>query len=226
MAPRTSKNYALTSVEMLDGLCGEANLMSYIDTTKLDDVLEVLGPYKQCVILYEIEKNFGHWCCLFLRDNGDIEFFDSYGFIMDDELDFGKGYYNEELGPEYDRKGNKIRLPHISYLIYKYAQANPSVSIIYSEYHLQSKRNNISTCGRWVLSRLWLKDMDIDDFAYLFKNSQYKTPDDFVTDYTNDMLGLYDIDEKDPIKCPAETVVELLEKAKKIGTYMIHPNVG
>lgn len=184
---RLSESFYLDSADMLTGLSGKANLMSYEEITKCRTIYDVLGPYKQCVIIYEEKENVGHWCCVFMRDNGDIEFFDSYGFMIDDQVNF-QDYYDTILPPMMNRNGMKIRLNYLAYLIWKYAGYKPGARIHYNDHRLQQARKGIATCGRWVLVRLWMKHMLIDDFAEMFG----RDGDRRVTEITNQILGWND----------------------------------
>ena len=50
------------------------------------NLYDMLGPGKTLVLLYLSKERHGHWTCVFERANGDIETFDSFGYIPDDEL--------------------------------------------------------------------------------------------------------------------------------------------
>lgn len=120
------------------------------------------------IILYEVNKNYGHWTCVFknkdAKGNDVIEFFDSMGQIPDDHnqmLDLG--YY-----------------PQLLYLMDK-----KKPPIVYNEIGLQKKDFNINTCGRWVLARLWLSDMPLEEFQKIFDRED---SDMFVTNFTDSVI--------------------------------------
>lgn len=99
------------------------------------------------VILYETHPNYGHWTLLHKLKNGNIEFFDSYGFKPDSEFklidkEFQYPHYLMEL------------LKHLSKL----------TRIHYNQYQIQDKKPGVSTCGRWVILRNLYSDLDIDQF--------------------------------------------------------------
>jgi hypothetical protein len=123
------------------------------------------------VILYETGPNFGHWTLLHRLDNGNVEFFDSYGFKPDDEF-----YVIEK----------KYQYPHYLWkLLVDISKLILPDRIHYNEYHLQnSSDSRVATCGRWVILRHALKDMDIDKFnnaINLVSKREGITPDELVT---------------------------------------------
>lgn len=99
------------------------------------------------VILYETKPNFGHWTLLHKLNNGNIEFFDSYGFKPDTEFKL--------ISPEY-------QYPH--YLMNLLKELSKLTQIHYNQYQLQSKSPGVSTCGRWCILRRLYPDLDIDQF--------------------------------------------------------------
>jgi hypothetical protein len=103
------------------------------------------------VILYETGPNYGHWTLLHRLKNGNVEFFDSYGFKPDEEFYFiDKGY----------------QYPHYLWkLLVDIKKLLGRNGIHYNEYHLQSSSDRrVATCGRWVILRHLFNDVDIDAF--------------------------------------------------------------
>lgn len=158
----------LSNFEIMDKIKNKANLMTYSELMDYDDLDEALGPHEALVLLYETKKNFGHWVTIFKRGNL-IEHFDSYGYFPDDELDFI---------PDYFRKVEGIDYPHLSYLL-----DNSPYKLSYSEHKLQKHEKDVSTCGRWVISRLLLRHLPLDKFEKMFKNKDFD-PDFLVTIFT------------------------------------------
>lgn len=161
------KSKSLSSNDLLKLVNYKANLMTYPELTKFRTIDEALGPHKALIILYETRKNYGHWCCVFRRNNKIIEFFDSYGLLPDDELKFI---------PEHFRDLNNERLPHLTVLLYK-----SEAQIEYNDKQLQQKMKDINTCGRWVGLRLILRELPIDTFNYMFTKYKFINADDIVT---------------------------------------------
>ena len=56
--------------------------------------------------------------------------------------------------------------------------------IVYNNYRLQEKKENVNSCGRHVVSRLIYRDVPIDEYVNMIKNSGF-TADQFVTKLTN-----------------------------------------
>lgn len=99
------------------------------------------------VILYQVEKDYGHWTLLH-RVKGSIEFFDSYGFKPDREFEFI---------PE-----NMQQPKYIARMLCSIIDHEP---VSYNQYHLQERKRGVNTCGRWVVVREMFGNVDIDTFA-------------------------------------------------------------
>lgn len=130
----------------------DESIKKFIPNVVKYNELEGISPNKllnnlPIVILYETQPNFGHWTLLHKLDNGNIEFFDSYGFKPDSEFKL--------ISPEY-------QYPH--YLMELLKKLSKLTQIHYNQYQLQSKANGVSTCGRWVILRKLYPDLDIDRF--------------------------------------------------------------
>jgi hypothetical protein len=141
-------NLPLSSKDLYKALQKQVKIINWKKIKTYKDLDELLEPFDSTIILYEFpdRKNFGHWTCIFRDLNGVIEHFDSYGYEPDEELEILDKYCKER--------------PHLVKLMY------------YSPYKLRYSHHKLqthgSTCGRWVLMRLLLKNMDEDSFAKLF----------------------------------------------------------
>lgn len=129
------------------------SIKRYIPNVLKYDELRGVSPQKllknlPIVILYETQPNFGHWTLLHKLDNGNIEFFDSYGYKPDSEFKL--------ISPEY-------HYPH--YLMELLKKLSKITQIHYNQYQFQSKEPSIATCGRWVILRKLYPDFDIDRFS-------------------------------------------------------------
>ena len=78
----------LNGMELLKQLDFKPNIITYDNIHLYKDLDELLGDSKACILLYLTKENYGHWCCVYENDDGHIIFFDSYGFIPDDQLNF------------------------------------------------------------------------------------------------------------------------------------------
>jgi hypothetical protein len=145
----------------------KTNLMTYNQLKEYTNLKSILGPYKSCVILYETRDGHGHWCVIFEVNKDRIEFFDPYGLMIDEQLrHISKSYKN--------KKG----LNH-TYLIKLIMNSNYK-EIEYNNYPLQELKDGINTCGRHVLTRLYNRDMTLDEYYDKIHESGYK-PDIYVT---------------------------------------------
>lgn len=149
-------------------------MVVYPDLWKYDYLEQILtkestNGYKgnnEAIILYQTGDNFGHWTCIFKRPkskNGDIEYFDSYGYDLDEALPFMESYY---------RKVGKHLFPHLSALLLEYLERHPKAKIYYNNHILQGPKT--TTCGRWVADRLINKDKTIDTYVKKYKNHKNK----------------------------------------------------
>lgn len=118
----------------------------------------------ECIILYQDTKNSGHWTCLNIDDNKCINFFDSYGYAPDEELDFSR--YNKLYNDRY-----------LSRII-----INSGLPIKWNDRRLQIMGDS-NTCGRFVCLRLLMKEIPLKIFVDMFLNQQHR-PDYYATALT------------------------------------------
>lgn len=153
----------LSDEEVLELCDNKANLMTYKDLHKYKNIDDVLGKHKACVILVETKPNFGHWCCLFKYPNKNtLEWYDSYGYKPDDELDFVEEDY---------KRNNNMNYPHLTKLLYG---GSKKYNIEYNDKNNQSEKSNISTCGRYCGMRLKLRDLDNKKFNKMLSSLSNK----------------------------------------------------
>lgn len=157
---------SLSGLDILQNLNFRPNLITYSDIHTFDNLDQLLGKNKSCVLLYLTKKNYGHWCCVYENDKGHIIFFDSYGFIPDDQLNFIPKQLRKELNQEH-------RI--LTQMLY-----DSKKPIEYNDYKLQAEKPNIATCGRWVSVRLQYKNIPVDEFANLFLDVKHKMSPDVV----------------------------------------------
>lgn len=156
------------SNEELDEILGKDTLIyRYPMLAKYQNIDDLLGPNRECIILYMTGENYGHWTCLFEAPDGTLEFFDSYGYFIDDELDFNNDlHFRREQNQDY---------PHLTWLLY-----NSGYPISYNQYQFQSDNKDITTCGRHVAVRLLLRHLTLDEYKD-FIDSFKDDPDTVVT---------------------------------------------
>lgn len=164
------EDVALTNHNIFDLLDGKFNLVLYPQLINYDEIDDVLGEHGACVLLFEIKKKYGHWCCLWKLDENTVSFFNSYGGYPDDTL---------EHIPEHFARINNEDYPYLSLLL----DACP-YDLTYNEHAYQKHGSNIKTCGRHVTVRLWNRHMDDDKYYRYIKHYTKKyglTADQFVT---------------------------------------------
>lgn len=157
------KNIALSDSELLQLLNGKTNIITYPELINYKDIDQILHPYGSCILLFESEPNYGHWCAIFKRNNKTLEFFNAYGGFPDDSLKYV---------PEHYKIISNQNVPYLSFLLY-----NSKYNLEYNEHRFQKRENDIRTCGRWCAVRILLKHLTLNEFYKIFK----KDGDNLVT---------------------------------------------
>ena len=170
------KQKALSDEDIFNALKGHTRIYLYKDIINATDIDDLFGPYDSVVLLYEKEPKVGHWVGL-LRKNGIIEFFDSYGIFPDNE----KRYINRQFINLSGQRQNKL-----AQLLY---DAWKKYRVEYNDHHLQIMKDGVSTCGRHVISRIWHKNMTIDEYDKFINSFRNKglNPDDVVSIITKNV---------------------------------------
>lgn len=181
MSLQDHKGYALSDQEVIDLVKGKARVVLYEKLRKYKSIDDLLKPHGAVFILYQQDKNYGHWVALFKRENNkgnvEIEFFDPYGEFPDDQLFWTEKDKREELHHDY---------PYLTELLYK---APRNYDLIYNEYPFQKMGKNVNTCGRHAVLRLQHRNKSLNEYVKWFKNEmggslKSKKTDDFVTKET------------------------------------------
>ena len=169
------KRKALSDDEIFNALSGHTRIFLYQDIMNAETIDDLFGPYDSVVLLYEKEPKVGHWVGL-LRRGDTIEFFDSYGLFPESEKDYIDHKFLKNTG---QLKNKLAKLLHDAwYLGYK---------VEYNDYDLQVMKDGVSTCGRHVISRIWHKDMNIDEYNKFINSFKNLNPDDVVSIITRDV---------------------------------------
>ena len=149
------------------------NVYTYEQLPSFDSIDELLGSKKATVILYQTEKQYGHWVLLFENTSGDtphIEFFDSLGWEPDSELKLS----------EYNIKQHRGEIvPYLSYLI-----SRSALKVKYNNYPLQKFARHVNTCGRWCAIRALWRHVPLNEFVAMFSNNKEYPPDFWVSALT------------------------------------------
>ena len=113
------------------------------DYKNIDELIPDYNDYR--IILIESEFNSGHWVCVLkykIEDKPVIEYFNSYGMKMGNDLNFISSIMNRLLGQEKNDLDKLLDTGKDKY------------EIIYNKKRFQSNKKNVNTCGRWCLLRI------------------------------------------------------------------------
>lgn len=132
----------------------EGKIMKYNKLQEYDNINELLPePFDFRIILTEQKQNEGHWCCL-LKYKNIIEWFDPYGVRPDGEWNYIPSAIKHALG----QGGNPL-----SKLLKTIEKGQ---KVYYNKRRIQSTKEGINTCGRWVICRILsaMLGWELDDF--------------------------------------------------------------
>jgi len=161
---KNGEQHDLTSKDIEKITNNKCKIVSYHNLETIKSIDDLLTNNGACVILYETKHNFGHWTALIRQSPNTLEFFDSYGFQLDQELNYAK--YNN--------------IPYLSNLV----KASNYNNIIQNKHRLQQYAHEINTCGRWTSLRVVMKNMPISDFVKLFSTDKSFNGDFWATALT------------------------------------------
>ena len=153
-------NYSLSGQDIMKLMKDKTKIISYKEINKFKSIDELLYPFNSVFILYESKKNSGHWTVLFKLHKKEIEFFDSYGLNIDDELKF--------INKEFRKNSNQLKTLLTRLLLKDFNK----YIIHYNNYQFQKFNSNIATCGRWCIFRLLNKKLYINEFYNKICNIQ------------------------------------------------------
>jgi len=161
-----SESISLSDEDIMKICEGKVNIHLYEDLAKFDSIDQALGPHGAMIILYQSKATYGHWVSVFKVDDTTIEFFDSYGFKIDQELPFFE--YNLRQG-----------VPHLSHLI-----QNSNYKVITNQIDFQTIRKDSNTCGRYASLRVKMRSTPLKQFQALLLNNPNDDPDYYISALT------------------------------------------
>ena len=139
-------------------------MIPYHELVNVDSIETLLKPHNAVILLYETKLNFGHYTALLIDPDGNLEFFDSYGFAPDQELNYAT----------YDNT------PYLTHLLKKYTG-----KLVYNNFQFQEWVKDVNTCGRWTSTRVRLASKyNLNQFQQLFKNIKFYNGDWMVSALT------------------------------------------
>lgn len=191
------KAIPLSNYDIMNLVEGKANVVLYRELHKFMSIDEVFNGFDACFLLYESKPNYGHWCCMTLRDQPHkskkpkaeskrlLEFFDPYGGFPDTQL--------KHISVEFRKESNQD-VPYLSTLLY---EAGSKYSLSYNEFQFQKLKEGVADCGRWCSVRIMLKELPLREFKALF-----------LSVYSDDIVTL--------VTTPTEQLFEYTEKSTKV----------
>lgn len=165
--------YAMTEEDCLK-IIPSLRILMYPELENYRTIDEALDEKGRLLILYLTEnETTGHWVCLLKKDN-IIEYFDSYGnFKPDGEATW---LTKEKLRRFKQDKGTLTKL-----------LVESPYDIYYNKRHFQSKEDDVATCGKHCMTRLYLKHLNLPEY-YQLMDDQPLSPDDFVCRFIYNLI--------------------------------------
>lgn len=157
-------DYSLSNFE-IEKYLRNTKIVPYSDIRKYYSAKDLVAPYNECVILYKCGESYGHWCCL-LKNKSGYEFFDSYGIMLDNELEYPTEFETEQESEMFKHKhGQDYR-----YLTKLLSEVNQPVSYNHHKFQKFKRDDGVkpSTCGRHVILRLLNKKLSLPEFKKQF----------------------------------------------------------
>tara|TARA_R110000787_G_scaffold1972_2_gene8203 strand:- start:908 stop:1456 length:549 start_codon:yes stop_codon:yes gene_type:complete len=171
---KKSENIDLSENDILRITDNKTHILTYDQLKNFDNIDDVLGYHKSVVILYQTTRTEGHWVSLLAYDN-NLEFFDPYGYGIDEELKIIEKIHLKE-------KSSGGIPPESPYLLYLINKSNYIIKV--NTKQLQQKSSDINTCGRWVSLRIRFRDVTLRRFIELMTKNKYYNGDFFVSALT------------------------------------------
>jgi len=164
-------------------LCPDSTIVMYDEFQKINNIDDVLYPSGSAIILIFTDMDSGHWVGLMTRDSNILSFFCPYGLTPDSAQNYK--FVDTDVLIRRNETYN-----HLSKLLIdsRYELIN------YNPYRLQgshkiinSKSLPVSTCGRHVAVRIWLKELNDEEYCKFIYSSRHN-PDTLVTILTENVL--------------------------------------
>lgn len=162
------KNIALSGNDIYNACENNIKILKYNQLKNFNNIDDVFNPYNAVALLYEIKPNYGHWVLILRHPKSKtIEFFDSYGMFIDDQLEHINMDFRKESGQKF------ITLSKLL--------AESNYKVIFNHSKVQSKKKNVSSCGRHLCLRYLLRDIPLRKYIKIIKSDGYNDSDDVVT---------------------------------------------
>ena len=166
---RVLKHHALNPNEIYEICKTPFRILKYSSLKDYHNIEDIFGKYKCVLLLYEDKINRGHWTCL-IKQCKQICFYDSYGFIPDDELKF----INLKF-----KRDNNMNIAFLTWLML-YSR----LPIDYNDVQHQKLGEGIVTCGYWCAIRMKENKLNNEEFNKKYKNFT----DNNIIEYCNNLI--------------------------------------
>ena len=146
------------------------NIISYPDLNDMSHIDQAFDKEGRCMILYLTEnEHTGHWVCM-IKKGRNVEYFDPYGgYKPDEESKWLSKDKLIQLDQDYPTLSKLIRDSNYN------LNSNP--------YKFQKDKNDIATCGRHCVCRLYFKDLSLDQYKKQIEDFG-TSPDEYVSAFT------------------------------------------
>lgn len=150
----------------IQNLVPGANIVLYPDLHRYRSLDDVIGVNGSAFLLFESKPNYGHWCLIHRGPYGNntnwssdmIEFFNPYSGYPDDCLALiNKKFARESHQDKTYLSELMIRSPY---------------RLSFNQYPFQKHSSDIKTCGRHCVSRLYMKNMSLDEYYSWMKRME------------------------------------------------------
>jgi len=152
---RNAEAIDLTDDDIVNICRGDVDIYSYEDLAKFNSSNDLFKNSNNAMILYTTHDNFGHWSLLMKRGENLLEFFDSYGYGVDEAVKFIRQHHT--------RVHHDNILYHLTYLI-----EQSGSKVISNKKRLQKQAKDIETCGRWTSLRVRFSHLSNERFNKIF----------------------------------------------------------
>ena len=172
------ESVALSGSDIKTFLDNQVEVMRYADLMDFENIDDVLGRSGAVILLYQTERDFGHYTALFRseKDRKVLIFYDSLGIGMDNELKFSR--FNQR------NMGGRI-VKHLTRL----TEAG-NYKVISNRDRLQKSLTDNNTCGRYAMLRIKFKHMSNQRFNHFLKSNNGYDADYAVTILTMDIPNI------------------------------------
>jgi hypothetical protein len=160
----------LSGADLMELVRGKSKVVRYSNLHKYDTIEELLHPYNCIFLLYETRERFGHWVCVILHPDGVLEFFDPYGYFIDEQLNFVPNHFRQKSHQQY---------PFLSRLF-----LNSPYKITWNKMKLQKHEEDNNSCGRHIGLRVALRDYPLEAYQKIMKSGKGLSSDDKATYFT------------------------------------------